>query len=75
MANPYKKLKDLLPQQPLLVGEVLAHLTGNRSSIQLPSGALVVVRGQSVAVGNNAFIRNGVVEGAAANLGYFVIDV
>ncbi|MDD5277203.1 MAG: hypothetical protein PHR16_14110 [Methylovulum sp.] len=74
MANPYVALKKLLPDQPLLIGTVTAFLSDGRSSVDVPGG-VIVVRGQSVAVGQKAFVRNGIVEGGAPALSEQIIVV
>ena len=73
--NLYKQLLDLLPSEPLLVGEVTAHNADGTSTVALPDGALVYPRGQGVTIGSNAFIRAGLVEGAAPSLATVLIDV
>ena len=52
------------------VGEVLAHRTdgSGTSLIELPSGGHLVASGQSVAVGQMAFVRAKKVEGQAPSL-------
>lgn len=75
MANPFKKLKDLLPDSPLLIGTVDAHIGGDQSAITLIGGGQVVARGQTVPVGQKAFVRNGIVEGQAPNLSAVVIEI
>jgi len=40
-----------------------------------PGGSVQTVRGTSVAVGSKAFVRDGVIEGAAPNLDVLTIDV
>lgn len=61
----------------LLVGEVLAHRTdgSNTSLIELPGGGHLVANGQSVAVGQMAFVRAGKVEGSAPLLPALEIEV
>ena len=75
MANPWKHLKSLLPDAPLLIGTVEAHLSGDLSSLQLLGGGVITARGQSVAVGHKAFVRNGLVEGNAPDLEGVIIEV
>lgn len=75
MANPYKLLKQLLPDAPLLIGTVDAHIGGDQSAITLMGGGQIVARGQSVAVGQKAFVRNGIVEGQAPNLDGVTIEI
>ncbi|SMF96119.1 hypothetical protein SAMN02949497_3503 [Methylomagnum ishizawai] len=68
-ANPFVQLKTLLaPQAPLWVGKVLFHNADGTSTVELPGGAVLRVRGQGVGVGANAFIQAGEVRGEAPAL-------
>lgn len=73
--NIYNQLIDILPSDPLLIGEVTAHTAGDMSTIELPDGGVIRVRGTSVAVGSHAFVRAGVVEGPAPDLPIEVIAI
>ena len=73
--NLYLDFQRLLPPAPLLVGEVISHDAGDQSTVQLPGGALIRVRGQSVAIGNKAFIKLGRIEGEAPDLTAVTIEV
>ncbi len=79
--NLFKRLQALLPAPPVLVGRVLAHHDDDTSTVSLPagqavaaydgqlqSGSLIRVRGRNVAVGQNAFVRDGVVESQAPDV-------
>lgn len=73
--NLYKKFLELLPRDILLVGEVTAHNSDGTSTIELPDGNLIRARGQSVSVGNNAFIEAGEVKGQAPSLPSYDLEV
>lgn len=75
MPNPWKQLKSLLPDEPLLIGTVSGHLPGDLSSLELLGGGTINARGQSVAVGLKAFVRNGLIEGPAPELTGEIIEV
>jgi hypothetical protein len=81
MSNLFRRLQALLPAPPVLVGRVVAHHGDDTSTVQLPSGLAVAafdgvlqtgstlrVRGRSVPVGQNAFVRDGVVESQAPDV-------
>jgi len=69
MLNPITRFQRLLPSSPLLYGTVAAHnANGATSRVTLPSGAVVVVRGQSVAIGANCWIQGGEIKGPAPSL-------
>lgn len=73
MSNLFKRLKSMLPDPPLLVGEVVL-LTDYGARIQFPDGSSAIVRG-SATVGQNVFVRDGVIEGPAPALPAVVIEV
>ena len=71
--NPYRRLLDLLPQRPLLVGTVES-VSGNVSTVLLPSGGRVTARG-AAPTGQRVFLRDGVIESEAPNLEVVEYDV
>lgn len=73
MRNVYRDFIDLLPPRPLQVGTVLS-ISGDVSTIQLPSGGILQARGQAT-VGQHVFVRDGLIEGTAPNLTVVVIAV
>lgn len=73
MTNPFKLLKSLLPDPPLLVGDVLAVSNGT-ATIELPDGSWVQARGD-VTVDDRVFFRDGVIEGPAPSLTIELIEV
>lgn len=76
ITNLFRALRDLLPDAPLQVATVSAvHSSTGDSTITWPGGDQQRVRGTSVAAGSNAFVRNGVIEGAAPDLPLETIEV
>ncbi len=75
--NVWAQFVALSSPPQLLVGEVLAHRTdgSGTSLIELPGGGHLVASGQSVAVGQMAFVRAGKVEGQAPSLPTLEIEV
>lgn len=73
MLNPFKQLLRLLPDPPLLVGEVVSFSNGV-ATIEEPGGGLSQARGD-VTVGDRVFFRNGVIEGPAPALSFVAITV
>lgn len=63
MANLYRMFKDLLPEEPLLVGDIVSVQEGGKY-IQLPTGGLILARGIGN-LGERVFVRGGVIEGPA----------
>lgn len=74
--NPLQQIIGLLPPAPaLLVGQVTAHNGDGTSTVDLPGGRTLRARGQSVAIGLQAFVRGGLIEGEAPSLPFVTIDV
>lgn len=71
--NPYKALLALLPDAPLLVGDVTAVDSGV-ATIEVPGGGVMQARGD-VLVGDRVFFRDGVIEGPAPTLTVELIEV
>ena len=75
MSNLWAEFKRLVPGDPLQIGTVDSHNADGTSSITLLGGGSLRARGQSVSVGQKAFVRAGLVEGAAPNLAVEMIDI
>lgn len=74
--NLLARLKSqLVPSVPLLVGEVVSLNGDGTSTVQLPDGGVMLARGQTVQVGDMAFVRGGAIEGAAPNLPAYTAEV
>lgn len=73
MMNLQKQFLALLPQRPLVVGEVLAVSVGT-ALIELPGGIHIHARGMAT-VGQRVFVRDGAIEGPAPNLPYASAEV
>lgn len=73
--NVFRRLREMLPQPAVLIAEIIAVHDDNTSSVEFPDGSQQRVRGTSVAVGQPAFVRNGVVEGLAPAREAIVIEI
>lgn len=73
--NAWAKFRALLPADPLLVGEVIAHNDDGTSTIELPGNIPIRVQGQTVAVGLQAFAQGGRITGEAPDLPGFIVAV
>lgn len=73
MLNPYKALRALLPDAPLLAGTVTAYSSGV-ATVTLPGGGTVNARGEAT-VGQRVFVRDGAIDGPAPELVQLVIEV
>jgi len=76
MHNLYRQFRALLPDPPLQVGTV-TEAAGEVVTVRLPGGGLVKARGQlgGIAVGQQVFVRDGVIEGPAPDLALEVIEI
>ncbi len=74
MLNSFKELLDLLPQTPLLVGQITVVASGT-ATVQYPGGGTQLVRGSGYSVGAKVFVRDGVIEGLAPSLPTVTIEV
>lgn len=71
--NLWVRLKQLLPDAPLLVGTVVSS-SAYGAVVELPDGALASVRGDAT-VGQSVFIRSGLIEGIAPELPVVLIEI
>lgn len=75
MANIYRLLVDLLPEQDQRnIGEVIS-VSGGHTLLQTLGGGTIKVLGDGVAVGSKAFFKGGRLEGPAPNLPSYEIEV
>lgn len=74
--NPFRALKDLLPDPTLAIGTVIAiHASEGASTVQYPGFVNQKVLGTSVPVGQKAFVRSNRIESTAPNLTSITIEV
>lgn len=74
MANIYREILAILPQNPLLVGVVVA-AAGDELRIQLADGSLASARG-AYGIGQTVTFRpGGAVEGATDPMTLFDMDI
>lgn len=71
--NAFKRLKALLPDPPLMVGDVVAYDDGV-ATIEQPGGGLLQARGETT-IGARVFFRNNVIEGPAPDLPLELIEI
>ena len=73
MRNPYKLLRELMPQAPLQVGTVISTVNGV-ATVEQPGGGRSTARGTALA-GARVFFRDSVIEGPAPNLPIELIEI
>jgi hypothetical protein len=75
MVNPWLKFKNLLPDTAKQIVTVQTVNTDGTSIVQLRSGDLITVSGNSISTGNKAVIQGGRITGPASNLPYSDLTV
>lgn len=75
MNNIWREFQALLPAPPLYVVEILEHNADGTSTVAMPNGESFRVRGQGVAEGSFAFVRDGVIEGEAPAVTPITLEV
>lgn len=73
--NLWAKFASLTPEAPLLIAQIVSHNADGTSSAQLPDDSIIRAQGQSIAIGQKAFIRDGRIEGQAPELQIFNVAV
>jgi hypothetical protein len=71
--NPYKLLRELLPEPPLQIGTVQG-VNNGVCWIELPGGGIAQARG-SASVGAQVYFRDQLIEGIAPSLSIEIIEV
>ena len=73
MKNPIALFKEIFPDAPLLIGDVIASEDG-LSTVELQDGGIAQVRGVA-APGQRVFVRDGVIESTAPALPVVEIEI
>lgn len=73
LRNSYARLLDLLPSDPLLVGEVLSS-SGGTATVLVLGGGVVTVVGE-VSPGDRVYFKGGTVQGPAPLLPVVATDI
>lgn len=71
--NLYRAFLDLLPPRALQVGTVI-DVSAGISTVELPGGGVLTARGPA-AVGQQVFVRDGLIEDEAPELPLVLIEV
>ncbi|WP_299733366.1 hypothetical protein [uncultured Endozoicomonas sp.] len=73
--NIWQQFKALIPEGVRFVATVTANNGNGTSQVALRDGAVVTVKGESVIVGQKAFIQDGEIKGTAPSLAQFEVRV
>lgn len=71
--NPYVALLALLPSYPLQIATITA-IDGEVARLALPGGGVLTARGVG-AVGDQVFVRDGVIEGQAPSMPFVQVEI
>jgi len=71
--NPYAALLALLPSYPLQIATITA-IDGDVARLALPGGGVLTARGTG-AVGDQVFVRDGVIEGQAPTMPFVQVEI
>jgi hypothetical protein len=71
--NLYDRLRGLFPKDRLQVGTINA-IDAGQASITLVDGTMLIARG-SGSVGDQVYVRGGLIEGQAPSLPIFEIEI
>lgn len=66
MSNLFTRFKNLLPNPPLRVGDVVS-VSGTKATVEEPGGGRSAVRGE-VTLGDRVYFQDGVIQGPAPDL-------
>ena len=69
--NLFKRFQALIPSDPLMIVEVKGISGDGTSTVETPTGAQFRVRGDSVTIGNKAFVQGGRITDEAPSLPLF----
>lgn len=73
--NLFVRFQKLIPRSRLYVGTVTAFNINGTSTVVLDSGGTIIAQGQTVPIGNKAFVQDERIEGEAPSLTTFFVDV
>ena len=74
--NIYRRLRELIPDAPILTGDVTALGTAQDAYVTLPGGAVITVRGASgYSLGNRVYVQNNAIISTAPDLPYELIEI
>lgn len=70
--NLYRRIRELLPPPFLFIGTIAANNPDGTSIVTFPGGGTIVARnsgGSTIEVDHKAFVKDGVIQGEAPDLG------
>lgn len=75
MANPWKRLQSLLPEDPVQIGTVQVDNADGTYGVDLVGGGRITVTGSGYSVNQRVFVRGTMIMSAAPDLPVVEIEV
>ena len=73
--NIYRRLRELLPDSPVLTGDITA-IDGHDAQVTLPGGGVITVRGAwAFNLGDRVYVQDYAILSAGAHLPYELIEI
>ena len=73
--NIWQQFKALLPDGVRVVATITANNGNGTSQAELRDGSVITIKGESIGVGEKAFIKDGEIKGAAPGLAQYEREV
>lgn len=73
--NIWQQFKALLPKGVRIVATISANNGNGTSQAKLRDGSIITVKGDSIATGQKAFIKDGEIKGTAPSLAQYEVEV
>ena len=73
--NIWQQFKAPIPDGVRVVATIIANNGNGTSLAELRDGSVITVKGESVGVGERAFIQDGEMKGAAPSLAQYEVEV
>lgn len=73
--NIWQQFKALIPEGVRIVATITANNGNGTSQALLRDSSVITVKGESVGIGEKAFIQNGEIKGIAPSLAQYELEV
>ena len=73
--NIWQQFKALIPEGMRVIATITANNGNGTSQATLRDGSVITVKGDSIATGQKAFIKDGEIKGTAPSLAQYEVEV
>lgn len=73
--NIWQQFRALIPEGARVVATIKKHNGNGTCQAELRDGSVITVKGESVSVGEKAFIKDGEIRGIAPDLAHYEVEV